>query len=111
MITAITTLKQLAALEAAIKVASEKALEFKDTGDGGTCNMDSCVLGVKIPKHLRERTCLNLYKCTWGFYRGWYFVHSLPLYGQGNMRTRMAEAASESLRAQGYRADVYYEVD
>ncbi len=111
MIEKITTKKELAALEAAIKAASEAAMQHANTEDGGTSNFDTCVLGVAIPKHLREQTSLRLFKCTWGLHRGWYFVHDIPHLGQGNMRTRMAEAACNSLRAAGYRASVSYNID
>lgn len=111
MITEITTIQQLKELETAVKTAVEKASMLSNTEDGGTCNMDSCILGVKIPKHLREQTSLNLYLCDWGRYRGWYFLQDIPCNGCGNRRTRQAEAASASLEEAGYRADVYYEID
>lgn len=111
MITTITTKAQLAALEAAVNAAADKARELCDTEDGGTCNFDTCVLNIKIPKKLREATSLHLDKCTWGYYRGCYFVQDIPHNGCGNRRTRQAEAAEQSLRADGYDAHVYYEMD
>lgn len=60
MITTITTKAQLAALEAAVNAAADKARELCDTEDGGTCNFDTCVLNIKIPKKLREATSLHL---------------------------------------------------
>lgn len=111
MITTITTKAQLAALEAAVKIASDKAHELCDTEDGGTCNFDTCVLRITIPKRLREASSLKLDRCTWGYYRGCYFMQDIPQNGCGNRRTRQAEADEQSLRAAGYDAHVYYEVD
>lgn len=110
MIEAITTLKELAALEAAVKVASEAALESRDTEDGGTCNFDTCYVRIKIPKRLRDKSQLHFMQ-GWGLYRDSWSINELPTHGQGNMRTRMAEAAAESLRAAGYNATVRYEID
>lgn len=47
----------------------------------------------------------------WGrLWRGYYMV-DIPLSGQGNRRTRMAEAACNSLRAAGYNATMFYQCD
>lgn len=111
MITTITTKAQLAALEAAVKEACNKAQELSDTEDGGTCNFDTCILNIKMPKKLREATSLHITRITWGYYKGLYFVQDIPQNGCGNRRTRQAEAAEQCLRAAGYDAHVYYEVD
>lgn len=111
MIEQITTLKQMAALEAAVKAASQKAMQLKDTDDNGTCNFDACIIKIKIPKRLRDASSLKLSQCSYGVFRGWYFIYDLPLYGQANMRTRMAEAAADSLCEAGYNAHVYYAMD
>lgn len=110
MIEAITTLKQLAALEAAVKAASEAALHYSNTEDGGTCNFDTCYIRISIPKRLRDRSQLHFMQ-GWGLYRDSWNISELPTHGQGNMRTRMAEAAAQSLRAAGYNATVRYEMD
>lgn len=110
MIEAITTLKQLAALEAAVKTASEAALQCSNTEDGGTCNFDTCYIRISIPKRLRDRSQLHFMQ-GWGLYRDSWSINELPTHGQGNMRARMAEAAAKSLRAAGYNATVRYEMD
>lgn len=110
MIEAITTLKQLAALEAAVKAASEAAMQYADTEDGGTCNFDTCYIRVSIPKRLRDKSQLHFYE-GWGMFRGCWSIRELPAHGQGNMRTRMAEAAAKSLCAAGYHGTVRYEID
>lgn len=110
MIEAITTLKELAALEAAVKAASEAALQHSNTEDGGTCNFDTCYIRISIPKHLRDKSQLH-FRQGWGLYRDSWSIDELPTHGQGNMRTRMAEAAAKSLCAAGYKATVRYEID
>lgn len=110
MIEAITTQKQLAALEAAIKAASEAAMQHANTEDGGTSNFDTCYIRISIPKRLRDQSSLHFMQ-GWGLYRDSWSIRELPTYGQGNMRTRMAEAAAKSLCAAGYRATVRYEID
>lgn len=110
MIDAITTLKQLAALKAAVKNASEAAMQHANTEDGGTSNFDTCYIRLCIPKRLRDKSQLHFYK-GWGLFRDSWSIQELPAHGQGNMRTRMAEAAAKSLCAAGYNATVRYEID
>lgn len=42
---------------------------------------------------------------------GTWFAIFIDLEGQGNRRTKMAEAAAKSLAKSGYNASVYYEMD
>lgn len=39
------------------------------------------------------------------------YMVDIPLQGQGNRRTRMAEAACKALRNSGYEAYMYYQCD
>lgn len=110
MIEAITTQKQLAALEAAVKTASEAAMQHANTEDGGTSNFDTCYIRLRIPKRLRDKSQLHFFK-GWGLFSDSWSILELPAHGQGNMRTRMAEAAAKSLCAAGYHATVRYEID
>lgn len=48
---------------------------------------------------------------TWKLYREKLFVFPLRIGGQANSRTRAAEAAAESLKADGYNATMYYQMD
>lgn len=106
----ISTLKDLKAFEEAVNNASVEATKYADTEDGGSCNFDTCMVKIKIPKKFREQTSLKLYAFS-GFWRGYYGIYSIPYSGQGNRRSRMAEAAAKSLEAQGYDATVYYQMD
>lgn len=110
MITEIKTKQELAALEAAVNEAARVALKYKDADDGGACNFDTPLLAVKIPKRLRDATALHLARC-WGRYSKCYIIEDIPLYGQGDRRSEMAEAACESLRTSGYAATMYYQMD
>ena len=88
MIEAITTQKQLAALEAAVKTASKAAMRHTDTEDGGTSNFDTCYIRLRIPKRLRDKSQLHFYE-GWGLFRGCWSIRELPAHGQGNMRIRI----------------------
>lgn len=110
MIEAITTKAQLADFVAAVKAAASKARELADTEDGGTCNMDSCVVRITIPKRLREASGLRLF-AGWGIYEGYWHLQDIPSNGCGNRNTRQQEAAAEYLRAAGYNASVRYQMD
>ena len=101
----------------AIEVATGAALRFKDAEDGGTCNLDSPV--IMLPDGIKARDTRDLKdaygrplieKVGGGIWKGWYFVN-VPLYGQANRRTKMAEAASKSLEESGIRSSMYYQMD
>lgn len=87
---------------------------FDDTEDGGSCNFDSVTLKISIPAKLAAQTWVKLEKMLardWGgFWRGHYMV-AIPLSGQGNRRTRMAEAARDALKSAGYNAVMFYQCD
>lgn len=40
-----------------------------------------------------------------------YYIFSIPFGGQGNARTRQAEAMAQVMKAAGYDASVYYQID
>ena len=85
-----------------------------ETEDGGTCNFDSVILKIKIPAELAPQTWVQLDKMLVRDYgrmwRGCYMV-DIPLSGQANRRTRMAEAACKELNNAGYNAFLYYQCD
>lgn len=104
------TRKELDALEYALAKANQAAKLFANSEDGGTCNFDTPIINIKATQKQVASLDFELSKCTWGLYKGWWFV-DLPLYGQGNRRTRMAEAIAKSLNESGFNARVYYQVD
>lgn len=110
----IKTKKELNKLSEALINAVNAAAMLADTEDGGTCNLDMVTLKIKIPKKLTQYISVRLEKM-YALDRGrlWkgYYVADIPLSGQGNRRTRMAEAACGSLRTAGYDAQVYYQCD
>lgn len=104
------TTKELDALEYALAKANWAAKVFVNSEDGGTCNFDTPMINIKATKKQISQLDYKLNKCTWGLWKGWYFVE-IPLSGQGNRRTRMAEAIARSLKNSGYETGVYYQVD
>ena len=110
----IKTKKELNELNQALINAVNSAAMLDNTEDGGTCNLDMVTLKIKIPKKLTQYISVKLEKMLardWGrLWKGYYLV-DIPLSGQGNRRTRMAEAACESLKAAGYDAMMYYQCD
>ena len=110
----IKTKGELNELNQALINAVNTAAVLDDTEDGGTCNFDMVTLKIKIPKKFIQYIYVKfekMYARNWGrLWRGYYLV-DIPLSGQGSRRTRMAEAACDSLRAAGYDARVYYQCD
>lgn len=102
--------KELLDFEKALSKAEKLALQYVDTEDGGTCNFDTPIVRLKATKRQIAELDWELVKIETYPYKGWYFV-GIPLSGQGNRRTRMAEAAAQSLCASGYEAKVYYQMD
>lgn len=85
--------------------------------DGGASNFDSVI--VDFGKHsyvddiiasLAVELGVFIYKITSGIYRGMYNC-DLGFKGQGARRTRMAKAAQMSLKENGFKAYMYYELD
>ena len=110
----IKTKKELNELNNALINAVNSAAMLDDTEDGGTCNFDMVTLKIKIPKKLIQYISVKLEKMLardWGrLWKGYYLV-DIPLSGQGSRRTRMAEAACNSLKAAGYNAMMFYQCD
>lgn len=104
-------------LRQAICEAQSAAMAHKDHPDGGTCNFDTPV--ITLPEGIKPKDAQDikdadgrpmLEKCGSRFWKGWWYVN-VPLYGQADRRTKMAEAASESLEKAGINASVYYQMD
>lgn len=105
------------ALIAALMLAEVAALgvDAADSTDGGTCNFDTCVLTPAAPvrqktlDEIKAATGITLTKEKWlGKIR--LFVGTTTR-GQGDRRTRMAEAACEVLKREGFDAMMYMQMD
>lgn len=98
----------LAAMSEAERVATE------NPEDGGTCNFDSPAVYLpkfnkKIVEKVFERAGTHSFE--WKLFGKKMFVFGTRTGGQGNRRTRAAEAAYEVMKDRGYDATVYYQMD
>lgn len=111
-------MKKFAKLIDALKKARTAAIEaglFSD--DGGTCNFDSPTLWM--PKGTRETTMEKIGDAAGVWFSKWYIdntgawwtIHGDFTGGQGNRRTRCAETFSDSLKADGIKCGMYYQMD
>lgn len=83
-----------------------------NTEDGGTCNFDTPVLiakGCRKDKleEVAKKAGVRIYKWEAGVYH----ISGDFLWGQGNLRTRMAQAFTKVLADMGYDAYTYYAMD
>ncbi|MCC8080037.1 MAG: hypothetical protein LIO57_08310 [Oscillospiraceae bacterium] len=91
-----------------------RAAEAAAPEDGGTCNFDACAL--RLPRWLAAKVeqaaqeagtrCFD-----WQLYGGRRYVFTPDTHGQGNARSRNAEAMTAYLRAAGYDAFDYCQMD
>lgn len=102
------------ALRDALKAAEQAYAD--DPEDDGTCNFDAPVLS--LPRWNEEKVTKAAKNAGFGCFKwsGWFgggrFVFSLPHgFGQSNARSRCAEAAEKRLKALGYDAAMYYQMD
>ena len=103
-----------AKLTADLKKAKDHAISIgmADNDDGGTCNFDTPVLVVKgarldFLKKAAELAGVNISR----WESGYYHIYGDFLWGQGFLRTRMAEAFAKSLKDSGWDTYVYYAMD
>jgi nitroreductase len=97
------------------RVAAEDSV--RPFSDGGTCNMDSCVI-VAPPEVNMALACAAA--GLGSYYRGgskkrdmWagkWFLHA-PKGGQGDARTKQAEAMDKVMKEYGIESTVYYQMD
>ena len=104
--------KLIDALQAA-KLAAHAVCDMRD--DGGTSNFDSPALSLPRWAAADVDACAKAagLRCfEWKLYgvRHWVLTVPEPC-GQGNNRTRMAEAMAASLNANGFEAGMYYQMD
>lgn len=102
------------ALTAALKRAKKAAEAYRSSEDGGTCNFDSPCLtswrGMKKSLVVDAIKAAGLDAWDWNFC-GVHLVICGGTCGQGNRRSRMAEAMAKSLCDDGYDAGMYYQMD
>lgn len=90
------------------------ALTIEDNDDGGTCNFDAPAIVANrwkesLVQQAAKEAGLSAFK--WRPYRNTMFVFGVPGPGQGNMRTRKAEAMTAYLKSKGYDAIMYCQMD
>jgi len=83
--------------------------------DGGTCNFDTPVIQFPGIRERFIRECaaaasIDAVPFDWLGGRRWFFVF-VPLHGQANRRSLMAEAACRRLKALGLPAAMYCQAD
>ena len=112
-----TTNEKYEALKKALERAKIIAEHSATADDGGTCNFDSPTLdyramGMSKKKAIEtiESVGLRCFEWTWGG-RIMGLVLCGMTKGQGNCRTKMAEAFSKSLQADGIKSNMYYQCD
>ena len=92
--------------------AKELATHCDLSDDGGTCNFDSAML--RLPRWQKEKVEGAVRDAGLRAFfhdRSKCWVISVPVPAQGYARTKQAELMSEQLRADGYAAYVYYQMD
>ena len=99
----------LRATDAARLAAAENGGE-----DGGTCNFDAPALELPRWREADIQYCARAAGTTafaWRIFGKRLWVFGVPLGGQGNRRSRQAEAIVESLAADGFNACEYCQMD
>lgn len=97
-----------------LKAAMEYGRAHAGTDDGGTCNFDAPCIPAKGWKESLVKNAAReagIGASTWKLGSEKAFVFSVPGVGQGYTRTRAAEAARDYLKAHGYPAGMYYQMD
>lgn len=101
-------------LKNALIRAKEAALKFAGVEDGGTCNFDSPMLRLYRWRQTEieeafNGTGLNCFATT--IFGTKYYVVCGGAYGQANRRTAMAEEMCRIIKAAGFDAEMYYQMD
>lgn len=86
----------------------------KHSDDGGTCNFDAPTL--RLPRWNQAKVkqaakVAGLGCFVWNLWGSKRYVFSIPIGAQANARTVAAETMSKSLKAAGYDAGMYYQMD
>ena len=109
------TAEQLADIMRAGVKAAQHEIETGDTDDGGTCNLDSVALdltGYRKPtvEQAAALAGVHVYKLSGAWWSGCWMIGT-PHAGQGDRRTRCAEAAGKAMTEAGGKVRMYYQCD
>lgn len=101
--------------EAVLKGEIAEEVEWRERGDGGTCNFDSPVIYLprwkkELVKQAAKEAGAHCWKLGYGFWKG-FFLISPKTHSQGYPRTKNAEAMYDHFKSLGYTASVYYQMD
>ena len=108
------TTKMIDSLSEALLRAKNSALIYADAEDDGTCNFDTPQLSLSEwkPKEVEQAFSKADLRCDIQKSGKGLIVDILGCTtGQGSRRTQMTEAVRDSLKADGYEAYVYYQMD
>lgn len=103
-------------LKNALERAKETAEVYVNTEDGGTCNFDSPAIDYRSMQMIKSKAIEAIQnaglRCfEWKCYGSNLLVVCGIGKGQGNRRTRMSEAACQSLKNDKIAACMYYQMD
>ena len=93
--------------------AANQAVKF-NSEDNGTCNFDMCMV-QRESKFTYQETIEIFKECglparkMGGYDKGYIGIPNFE--GQANRNTRWAEAFAKSLKRQGFKTSMYYQVD
>lgn len=100
-----------ALIQKAVQEAIQHAQQFKDVGDGGTCNFDACYISVPGMRKTTAEGIAGTFLCEGGFHGR--RLHLRGTLGQGACRTKMAEAQRDFLKTNYpmLNLGMYYQMD
>lgn len=96
------------------KAASQATVISTIIEDSGTCNFDSCTLYLKgwnQSKVEQAAIAAGVGCFVWNLWGSKYFVFPMRIAAQANARSAAAEAMRDHLKAMGYDAGMYYQMD
>lgn len=101
-------------IKASAKAAVKAAKAVAGGEDGGTCNFDAPMIPAtkwnqKLIELSAKEAGIRVFDTR--ICRHKYYIFSIPFCGQGNARTRQAEAMAQTMKAAGYDASVFYQID
>ena len=104
------TQAQFTMFEKALVAAKNAMMKFAEVEDGGSCNFDTPVRRIKASEKMMSQSDFRIVKVDEKGWKDCWFIF-LPLMGQANRRTMMAEEAVRVLQLNGFDAMMYYQLD